>query len=348
MPKYRVGFIGTGRPWKTEGATGFGMAHPHAAAYARLGDDCELAAACDIVADRVERFAQEHSVPRTYLDYQQMLRQEQLDIVSICTWPHLHAEMTIAAAHAGVKAIHCEKPMALTFGDSKRMARVCEEKKVQLTFNHQRRFGEAFQKAGKLLKDGAIGQLLRLEAQCPDLYDWGTHWVDMLFYYNDHQPAEWVMGQVELRGYHTIFGAPLEGQALCHFKFRNGVRATIVTGHDADLGAENRLIGTDGVIEIGAPGDVLLRIRARGHSDWQAIPTSEGLHEYSFFDRAIADTVESLRTGREPALSARTALLGTEVIFATYESSRRGARIDLPLQVEGSPLKARLVQEGIV
>jgi hypothetical protein len=36
------------------------------------------------------------------------------------------------------------------------------------------------------------------------------------------------------------------------------------------------------------------------------------------------------------------------VIFATYESSRRGARIDLPLQVEGSPLKARLVQEGIV
>lgn len=41
-----------------------------------------------------------------YLDYREMLVEESLDIVSICTWPHLHPEMVLAAAIAGIKAIH--------------------------------------------------------------------------------------------------------------------------------------------------------------------------------------------------------------------------------------------------
>lgn len=40
--RYRVGIIGTGRPWRSEGATGFGMAHSHAQGYLKT-DRCDLA-----------------------------------------------------------------------------------------------------------------------------------------------------------------------------------------------------------------------------------------------------------------------------------------------------------------
>jgi hypothetical protein len=49
-----------------------------------------------------------------------------------------------------------------------------------------------------------------------------------------------------------------------------------------------------------------------------------------------------LKTGREPELAGRRALQATELIFATYESSRKRGRVDLPLQIEDSPLLSML------
>ena len=49
-----------------------------------------------------------------------MLAEARLDIVDPRTWPPLHADMVVAAAGAGVKAIYCEKPMTLSLGEAKR------------------------------------------------------------------------------------------------------------------------------------------------------------------------------------------------------------------------------------
>lgn len=345
MAKYRLGILGTGRPWKTEGATGFGMSHKHIHAF-KLCPDVELVALADIRLDLARRFQQEHGGQTIYTDYHQMLATEHLDIVSICTWPHLHAEMTIAAAEAGVKAIHCEKPMATTWGDSLRMAQVCRDRGVQLTFNHQRRFTEPIAKARELVTSGAIGQLLRMEAQCGDLYDWGTHWFNALCYYNGDSPLDWVIGQIDLRGHRKVFDAPVEGQGLSHFKFHNGVRGLLVTGFEAGYGCNNRLIGTEGTIEVAPADGVQLRIWPKGQTDWQIIPTAENIHADTAIDRAIKDLVESLQTGREPILGARQTLQSTELIFATYESARRRARVDLPLTIGDSPLASLLADSA--
>jgi hypothetical protein len=56
----------------------------------------------------------------------------------------------------------------------------------------------------------------------------------------------------------------------------------------------------------------------------------------------IADLLAGLESGAEPELSSVKAIRTTELIFATYESARRRARIDLPLEVEDSPLLAML------
>ncbi|HHX65411.1 MAG TPA: Gfo/Idh/MocA family oxidoreductase, partial [Chloroflexi bacterium] len=124
MAKFRVGIIGCGRPWRSEGATGMGMSNFHAGGY-NASPDATIVALADINCENAQAFQERHGGERIYTDYREMLEKEQLDMVSICTWPGLHAPMVIAAAQAGVKAIHCEKPMAPTYGEALEMVRVC-------------------------------------------------------------------------------------------------------------------------------------------------------------------------------------------------------------------------------
>lgn len=338
MSNLRVAIIGCGRPWKTPGATGFGMTNIHMLGYKAAGAD--VVALCDLNLEVAKEFGARHGIPdaRLYADVKEMLAKEKPEMVSISTWPVGHCPLVIAAAEGGVKAIHCEKPIALNWGDCRRMIDVCHKNNVQLTFNHQRRFLEPFRMAKQLITSGAIGKLVRLEAKCHNLYDWGTHWFDMMFFLNDESPAEWVIGQVELRGTHKVFDAPVEGQGLCHWKFRNGVRGFMVTGFEADFGCEIRAVGTEGQLELREVKDAYLRIWRKGESDWKNIATCEGLSGDIAVERAVLDAIHCLKTGREPELAARKALQSSEVMFATYESSRRGGRIDLPLTIEDSPL----------
>jgi UDP-N-acetylglucosamine 3-dehydrogenase len=339
MTHYHVGIIGCGRPWKSDGATGFGMANYHARGYA-ISPDTQIVALADLSLENAQAFQAAHGGERIYQDYREMLSQEQLDIVSICTWPHLHAEMVVAAAEAGVRAIHCEKPMAPTYGEARRMVEVCQAHGAQLTFNHQRRFSAQFRAARDLLRSGAIGELRRLEMTCPNMFDWGTHWFDMQFFYNDETPAEWVLGQVEPRGGSTVFGVPLERQGISHVGFRNGVEGLMLTRADGAFAATNRLVGSDGLIEVSLGSAHALRAWGQGQSGWQAVAVDLGsgsdLHEP--IEQGVLDLIDALKTGREPELSGQRALRATELIFATYESSRRRGRVDLPLEIEDSPL----------
>lgn len=346
MALFRVGIIGCGRPRRESNATGFGMSHAHARGY-QASQDAQIVALADTNLDNARAFQAEHGGERVYADYREMLAHEALDIVSVCTWPHLHAPMVIAAAEAGVRAIHCEKPMAPTWGEAKRMAAVCAARGVQLTFDHQRRFGEPFREARALQKQGAIGRLSRMEATCANLYDWGTHWFDMLQFFNDETPAEWVLGQLESRGGRRIFGVFAESQGMSLVRYRNGVYGLLVTGDLDNWGPAIRLLGDSGTIEVGADRDTPLRLWARGQSEWTVVPVSEGLHGEDCVQRGVLDLIDALKTGREPELAARKALQATELIFATYESSRIRGRVDLPLQSEDSALLTMLA-EGVI
>ena len=342
---YRVGFIGTGRPEGTEGATGFGLAHRHADGYAKTGR-CSLVACADLKQDLAEAFAEKFGIASAYTDYHEMLEAEALDIVSISTWPHQHAKMVIDTAKAGVRAIHCEKPMAPTWGEAKEMALVCEQNGVQLTFDHQRRLLEPFQTAKKLLDEGAIGTLQQIWGNCGDLYDWGTHWLNMFFYYQGESPASWVLAQIDSRKDHVIFGVAMESQGLCEFQFADGVRAFLTTGQHSHEDAAHRLIGTEGILEVrwDAP---YLRLLNASTGGWQEIEQPDDLHNWDAISRGIADLVGTIGTGREPLLSAKYALQSTEIIFAAYESSRRRGRVDLPLIVDDNAFLTMLA-DGLI
>ena len=340
-----VAFIGTGRKAEKASLAGYAMAYTHAQGYEAL-DDVEMVAACDLVQENVDAFAERWGVGQTFEDYNEMLAEVKPDIVSICTWPHLHEQMTIDCARAGVGLIYCEKPMADTIGGSRRMLQACDDAGTMLCFNHQRRYGNPFRMAKEMLDAGRIGKLQRIEWGGSNIYDYGSHNFDMAQYFNDETPAKWVMAQV---GYHTEsfwFGAHNENACLALIEYENGVFGLVATGDlQGVVAAHNRLIGTDGVIELGsaAEGAGALRVRSAGEAEWEVVDTDgEGMHGQEYINRAIADAVNAFLTGGRAMMDAHNAIHGTEAIFACWESARRRARVDVPIDAEDNALNAMI------
>ena len=336
--RYRHAIIGTGRPHGSEGATGFGMAHLHYKSFQASGR-ADLVAIADIDEGHARAFlADYHEDAKIYSDYKEMLQTEKPDIVSVTTWPHLHTEMVLAACQSGIRAVHCEKPMATTWADAKRMQAAAHASGTILTFNHQRRFLEPFQKAVQMIRAGELGELQRIEAMCGDMYDWGTHWLDMMQYLNNETPIEWVIGQIDSRKDNIVFGAPMENQAVCHYKWTNGVRGLMVAGYEAEWNCAIRVTGTKGTLEV-LWNQPCLRLRTDTDTGWRVVETKEGLHNDVAIDRACADLIRALdEPGYKPLLSVDSAIKHTEAIFATYYSSLYRGRVDFPLTYEGNAL----------
>ncbi len=331
MEKLRAGVIGCG-----------GRGTAHALGYS-LAAGVELAACADTHRPAAARVAERFGIPRTYADYREMLARERLDVVSIALWPALHSDAVMACLDAPTppRLINAEKPMAPTFGESRRMHEACERAGVMLTFSHQRRFGPAFVLARNLLKNGAVGRLRHLEAYCSNLFDWGTHWFDMMLFYNDEQPVDWVMGQVDCAEERLVFGVPVDTAGLSYFKWRNGVTGLLVTGANPGGGCQNRIKGEAGVIEVTWQGVHVLR---EGHRRETPAVTGSDLPGGDT-SRYILDAVDCLRSGRESILCSRNALRATELIFATQESARSRRKVLLPLDIEDAPL-LDLIERG--
>jgi len=307
---------------------------------------CELVAVADLSRENAEVFIAEHGpAAEVFSDYREMMRATRPDVVSVCLWPHLHAEVVCALAEFQPRLIFCEKPMDTHWDGALRMHEVCRAHGVTLALNHQRRFNLPLIAAKRLLEDGAIGKLERMEGAWHDLADAGTHVLDMMFYYNGDEPAEWVLGQIDLRGARRVFGLLEAGHGISAFRFRNGVRATYQFGLDhEDLGCLLRLHGDSGVIEI-LNDEPWMRYCRVGSDKWQTVETGENIHDDKAIYRAIDHSLQCLESGEVSQFDSERALRATEIIFATHESSRRRARVDLPLPA-GRCALLTMIEEG--
>lgn len=189
-----------------------------------------------------------------------------------------------------------------------------------------------------------MGDLIRIEGYTANMFDMGTHRFDRMFFYNNDQPVEWVIGQINCAEEHAVFDVPVETHGVSLVGWKNGVTGLLVTGLPNTL--QDRLIGSDGIIENSTRTKV--RMLRKGDSDW-IVPKFQPVdlpgRETTLY---IEDAITWLETGKESRTSSRKALQATEVIFATYESSRRRARVELPLAIEDSPLLNMLESGEIV
>ena len=268
-----VAVIGTGPDPEASGDVGYAMGYRHASAYERI-DGCRLVACVDIVEENALAFADSYGLgaESVYTDHETMLEEASPDLVSVCTPANTHADIVADCAASGVDAIHCEKPMASTWGDCKRMVEACEAEGVSLSINHQRRFAGPFRQAKVLLDDGEIGDLERIEFGGKNLYDFGTHLFDLCTYVTEGATPEWVRALLVYDEEDVRYGVHNENRAMSEWVYDTGVSGFAETGV-SDRTTLMTLRGSEGTIEIGRENGPSLRVRGGTEDEWRSIDT---------------------------------------------------------------------------
>lgn len=153
MSKIKVGIIGAGS-----------ISNFHVMGYKEL-ENVEVYAACDLNEERVKAFAEKYGIKHTFTDFNEMLKLNELDAVSVCTWNNSHAPASIAALKAG-KHVLCEKPLSMNTPEAKEIERAAKESGKLLMVGFVRRFG----KNTKILKDfidkGYLGDIYYAKTSC--------------------------------------------------------------------------------------------------------------------------------------------------------------------------------------
>jgi predicted dehydrogenase len=317
---YRVGLIGCGR-----------RARAHVVGL-EAEKRCKVVALADKDRDKAEAMNTAHSFgAEVYADYAEMLAANPPDVIVTCLWTPLHLPVFRDCAEAGVRAVLSEKPMAATWSECLEMARIAEETGCQLTFSHQRRFAEGNLLARRMIEEGRFGTIERMDLYSPpNLLDCGTHTFDQALSFNGETPAKWVLGAVDASEPIRWFDVRAEAMAIGCVVFQNGVRANIqVGGPDKDMGTGVRVTGSEGFIEVQWDGQYQRAVVYR-EPDWRPPQVSDSREEHMV--EVVRNALDCLESGEEPELCYRKALRASEIIFALYESVRRHARVELPLE----------------
>ncbi len=151
----------------------------HARAYTQLAPRVRLIGLADIDAVRARRSAQGFFVPVVTADYHELLRRDDIQIVSICTPPSLHEQMVIDALEAG-KYVLCEKPLAHTLASADRIIEAAGRHPNRLSVVYQKRFTPEVQRTAWLAHEGHLGRLqfgrFTRVSQIPPQHRTGKSW----------------------------------------------------------------------------------------------------------------------------------------------------------------------------
>lgn len=206
MKKLRFGIIGCG-----------GIANvKHLPALSSFPDEVELVYFCDLIPERARKAAKEYGTAdaKVCTDYHELLSDDSIDVVHVLTPNVAHCQITCDALEAG-KHVLCEKPMAITYEEGKKMLDTAKRTGKKLTIGYQNRFRKDTQQLKAMVDAGELGEIYFAKAHgvrrrgvptwgvFPDkskqgggpLIDIGTHPLDMtLWLMNNYRPVS-VLGQ---------------------------------------------------------------------------------------------------------------------------------------------------------
>jgi predicted dehydrogenase len=180
--------------------TGF-MGKVHTEGIRRLGyvEIAGIAASSD---DKARKFADEIGVERATGDYRQLLADETIEAVHVCTPNSLHFPMAKDALQAG-KHVLCEKPLATSVQEAQQLVDLAAQKGLANCTFHNLRYYPLVQHIRRIREAGELGEIYAVQGTYSQdwlLYDtdwnWridtsangrsrafadiGTHWCDMI------------------------------------------------------------------------------------------------------------------------------------------------------------------------
>lgn len=337
MKKLKVGIIGCGRISRFHGMPVADQEHAF------------VAACCDIVAERAEEMANLFGCENTYLDYEEMIKQEKLDVVHICLPHYLHAPVAIRAMELGCHVL-TEKPMAITLQEAEDMVATAKKTGKTLGVIFQNRYNAGSVLVKNSLDSGRLGKIL--SAKCSVTWfrseeyytssDWkGTwdkegggaiidqaiHTIDLMCWFTGYDIAQ-VDCNLANRVHKDVIEVEDAADGLIIFK--NGVHASFwcmnYYSHDADVeieiacengtakitAEEGKVIFHDGREMIAKPNPFESFDYGGGPSYWGASHLKQ-----------IDDFYDALAEGREPEINGELILNTThKMIMGLYESGK--------------------------
>ncbi|GAB4221691.1 MAG: Gfo/Idh/MocA family oxidoreductase [Spirochaetales bacterium] len=145
----KVAILGTG-----------GIATTHIKAYKTFSDRVKVAALCDLYPEKAEALAEQEGLEaEIYKEYRDVMNRSDIDLVSICLPPSVHAETTIAALQSG-KHVLVEKPMAPSLAECDAMIEAAEKAGKLLSVVAQNRYKIPTMKLKRLIESGKLGRVL--------------------------------------------------------------------------------------------------------------------------------------------------------------------------------------------
>ena len=278
-------------------------------------------------AGRRERFVQRAGTA-TYANWEEMLAQEPLDIVSVATYAPVHAEITVACAKQGIRAIYCEKPIATRLPDAEQMLEACDEAGALLVLNHQRRFNLNHRRLRELIAADGLGELTSASLQWGSgrLGNVGTHMIDALLMLTG-QKIEAISATLDLAGKPDCRGPDFRdpgGWGI--IKLEGGIMVMVDAGDYATVPGQIILNGAEGRA-ISDGSSITLEYWDGRHEHWDA--ANDGV---TGMDRAVSEIVEWLDGGTEFPYPASEAVDTLEAIVGFHASHARNAGwTELPL-----------------
>ena len=320
--------------------------HPctHAGTYTRI-PQVDLIACSGKTLEKAACFASRFGIPHYYSDLDEMLKDHEVDILSICTPAEQHVPLTIQAAESGkVKAVYCEKALGLSLEEAEEAVSCCRKNHVKLTVNYLRRWSYDYVMTRELLRSGAIGKVQTVHALFSgNIMHTGTHMFDLL--QNFFGMPLWVEAKTEAfsekeresSGYKYVkddhFDDP-DGRAWFHFP--SGIDV-FINGSGKDYFIfEMDIVGSHGRIRIGNFLQEFWKTNPSSHyKDFRELnPCSFPVHPES--KNAWFTAVEDILSAKgEEGIGAtgEDACRAMEMGFAMILSScRSGRRVFFPLQ----------------
>ena len=303
---------------------------------------------------------------RTYADYEEMLKAEEPDIVSVCPrWTDRHREFILACLDAGCH-IYTEKPMTWNLEDGDVIVATARQKGLKIAVAHQAVYLPQVQRAKALLEKGLIGKVLAFYAHGKqdrrgggeDMIVLGTHLFNIMRYVAGD--VSWMSAQVtaggrELEPSDVTEAAepvgPIAGDCVnSYFAFASGVAGFFDSLRYEEKSPAKRfgmeIVGSDGILSFrnGSGENMMVYPHAvlepkEAAQKWepldfddQPLPTGNQL--------AIIDLIDAIENDRKPLSADSDAVAALEMIVGAYESQITGSRVHMPMVNRTHPLVA--------
>ena len=349
--RLRVGVIGLGRiAWEMDDDPLRAKPCTHVGAYLKSG--CEIVAACDIDSEQWQKFSQRYGVKPLYEDFNEMLAEQRLDVLSICAYATERHAMVMAAIENNVPAIFCEKAFATSLEEADEMVAAIEQSGTRLVVAHMRRWVPAYHQVKALIDSGSLGNIQTVDVKFSgSLLHTGTHAFDVLQWWlgaplSARGFIEKGAGPDEQSGYRFSDQGLADAGGYGQIVFANNVVANIEGRVKKYFVFEFDVVGSEGRVRIGNDGVVYFEAQKSTHvtgflelAQAPLPDLDKSLPIGTAWETAMASVLSPEKPNPSTAVDARQAL---EMALAFYVSDNEGGgEIKFPLQRRGLRVPSR-------